>query len=68
MFSKCAGESFIKYLTKYRMEKAKTLLRESNEKIYEISDHVGYADYRVFSKNFREYAGVSPAEYRNRIV
>ncbi|MDR1419428.1 MAG: response regulator [Treponema sp.] len=68
MFGECAGESFLKYLTRRRMEKAKVLLRESSEKIYEISEKVGYADYRVFSKNFREYAGICPAGFRNRVV
>jgi two-component system response regulator YesN len=68
LFSECAGEPFLKFLTRYRMEKAKILLRESNEKIYEISEKTGYADYRIFSKNFKEYAGVSPSDFRNRIV
>lgn len=68
MFSECAGEPFLKFLTRYRMEKAKELLRESNGKIYEISEKVGYADYRIFSKNFKEYAGISPAGFRSRIV
>jgi two-component system response regulator YesN len=68
MFGECAGEPFLEFLTRYRMEKAMVLLRESNEKIYEISEKVGYSDYRVFSKNFGKYAGISPAGFRNRIV
>jgi YesN/AraC family two-component response regulator len=68
MFSRCAGESFMKYLTRIRMEKAKMMLRLSNKKIYEIAERVGYTDYRVFSKHFRKYSGVSPAAFRNNIV
>ncbi|MDR1899591.1 MAG: response regulator [Treponema sp.] len=68
MFSRCAGESFMKHLTRLRMEKAKMMLRLNNEKIYEIAEKVGYADYRIFSKHFREYSGVSPADYRNNII
>jgi two-component system response regulator YesN len=68
MFSECAGVSFHKFLTKRRMERAKQMLRESNEKIYEIAEKVGYLDYRVFSSNFKHYCGVSPADYRNHIV
>jgi YesN/AraC family two-component response regulator len=68
MFSRCAGESFMKYLARLRMEKAKIMLRLNNEKIYEIAEKVGYADYRIFSKHFRDYSGVSPADFRNNIV
>jgi two-component system response regulator YesN len=68
MFSHCAGESFMKYLTRLRMEKAKTMLKLNNEKIYEIAEKVGYTDYRIFSKHFREYSGVSPSDFRNNIV
>jgi YesN/AraC family two-component response regulator len=68
MFSECAGISFLKFLTRYRMEKAIVMMKEGSEKIYEIAEKVGYTDYRVFSRNFREYCGVSPTDYRNRIV
>jgi two-component system response regulator YesN len=50
------------------MEKAKTMLRLNNEKIYEIAEKTGYADYRIFSKHFKEYSGISPADFRNNIV
>lgn len=65
MFSECAGEPFLKYVARLRMDKAKALLKSSNDKIYEVAEKVGYSDYRIFSKNFKDYVGMSPAEYRD---
>ncbi len=39
---------FITYLTDYRMEQALQLILETNEKSYEIAEHVGYMDANYF--------------------
>src|SRR5690606_4234756 len=44
LFKNITGQNFMEYLTSFRMDLAKHLLRESNLKAYEIADHVGYAD------------------------
>ena len=36
-------------------------------KIYEISSMVGYEDVRYFTKIFKEFEGVTPARYREKI-
>ena len=41
--------SFIEYLTTYRLDQAKKLLRETNYGIAEIAERTGYADARYFS-------------------
>jgi two-component system response regulator YesN len=68
IFAECAGEPFQKYLIRRRVEKAKQLLRESNAKIYETADQLGYSDYRIFSKNFKDITGMSPQEYLNTLT
>lgn len=64
IFKKEAGDSFIGYLTVYRMERAAQLLVETNEKSYIIARNVGYSDPNYFSYVFKRQYGVSPSKYR----
>jgi two-component system, response regulator YesN len=56
--------SYIKYLTKLRMERAKVLLREGY-KVADVSEKVGYHTYRHFSELFKKHVGVNPGQYRD---
>jgi len=58
--------SFTKYLTDVRMDKAKVLLADSNNKLIAIAAEVGYEDPYYFSHCFKKYFGVSPIEYRKK--
>ncbi|MBQ9251954.1 MAG: helix-turn-helix transcriptional regulator [Clostridia bacterium] len=53
------------YLTRVRMTEAKRLLRQTDLKVYEISQRVGYADVRYFSQTFTKATGVLPKDYRS---
>jgi len=64
LFKKEEGNNFIDYLTDVRMEEAKRLLRESNLKIYEIAEAVGYKDLQHFGKVFKRKTGLKPKEYK----
>ena len=64
IFKKETGNSFIGYLTDYRMEQASRLLIETNEKSYIIAKNIGYADPNYFSYVFKRKFGVSPSKYR----
>ncbi|MCR8657018.1 response regulator [Paenibacillus endoradicis] len=55
--------SYIKYLTKIRMKRAKELLMEGMS-IQEISEQVGYYHARHFTEVFKKYIGVTPGQYR----
>jgi two-component system response regulator YesN len=66
-FKEEMGESFIQYLTRLRMEKAKQLLEDPNRKTYDIAEEVGYTDYPHFAKVFKKYCGMTPTEYRKRL-
>ena len=68
LFSKQTGTSFADYLKKIRVEKAKGLLQESNHKIHEISRMVGFKHPKHFTRSFKEETGISPADYRSRII
>ncbi len=64
VFKKDMGKSFIEYLTMYRIKTAKTLLSETDKKIYEISQLVGYDNYQYFSLLFKKTVKMWPVEYR----
>lgn len=64
VFKKEVGQSFITYLTDYRMERALHLILETSEKSYEIAEHVGYVDANYFSYVFKRKFGMSPSKYR----
>lgn len=64
IFKKETGNSFIAYLTDYRMEKAARKLVETDEKSYMIAKSVGYTDPNYFSYVFKRRFGVSPSKYR----
>ncbi|RJE83966.1 response regulator [Paenibacillus sp. 1011MAR3C5] len=64
LFKKEKGVSINDYITQYRIEQAKRLLRDRKLKLYEVSHMVGYQDPNYFSKVFRKLAGVIPSQYR----
>ncbi|MBE5939230.1 MAG: helix-turn-helix transcriptional regulator [Lachnospiraceae bacterium] len=64
VFSQQTGQTFIKYLTDYRIGKAKELLRCSGKKTNVIAQEVGYKDAHYFSYVFRKTQGVTPTQYR----
>jgi|GEM_PF-6739444 len=66
-FKEQSGESFVSYLRRIRMEKAKELLENAGESVSVVSEKVGYADRKYFSKLFYDYTGFTPCEYRKNI-
>lgn len=65
LFKEMTGQKYIDYLILYRIEKAKSLLKQTNYKIHEIGERVGYENPRYFTLVFKKYAKQSPVEYRN---
>ncbi|MDD4120045.1 MAG: PocR ligand-binding domain-containing protein [Clostridia bacterium] len=55
--------TFSDYLNKIRMEESIKLLKNSQLKIQEIANLIGYADANYFAKIFKKYFGVSPKNY-----
>lgn len=68
VFKKETGNSFIRYLTDYRMERASQQLIGTNEKSYIIAKNVGYTDPNYFSYVFKRKFGVSPSKYRREHI
>ncbi|BBI31169.1 response regulator [Cohnella abietis] len=64
LFKKTTDKNLWDYLTELRMEEAKKLLLGSDLKRYEIAEMIGYEAPEHFSRVFKKFYGVSPADYR----
>ena len=64
LFKKETGMNFSSYLVDIRTEKAKEMLKNSNETIEAIAEKVGYRDVRYFSRLFTKTVGIKPAVFR----
>lgn len=65
IFSQEMGTTFIEYVTKKRMDKAKKLLKQGNMHTSDVASEVGYKDSHYFSFVFKKTQGCTPREYRN---
>ena len=66
-FKNYVGVNFVTYLKELRMKEAKKLLEETDKKVIEISQMVGYENEKHFMKLFKSICGVSPSEYRKNM-
>lgn len=64
IFRECFGIPVTAYIKKRRMEKAMSLLRETDCTVDEIMHTVGYSDKKLFYRHFRELAAATPSCYR----
>lgn len=64
MFKKATGLTFTDYLSRVRVEKAKTLLLNPHLRISEIAYDVGFQSLTHFNRMFRKIVGESPTAYR----
>lgn len=64
IFKLYTGETFTDCLIGIRMEEAKELLKSGKNKVYEISQMVGYSSEKYFFRVFKQHTGKSPAEYQ----
>lgn len=63
IFKSYFGLSLSDYVIMLRINEAKELLKNSNLKVKEIAEQVGYSDPLYFSKAFKKIVGMSPKEY-----
>lgn len=54
------------HIRRRRIAEAARLLRETYERVSEISHSVGFQDVSNFNHAFRRELGLSPGEYRKR--
>jgi two-component system response regulator YesN len=65
LFKQETGQTINEYLTQVRVDKAKELLRDPQNKFYDICYAIGYTDPSYFTKLFKKATGVTPSVYRD---
>lgn len=64
VFKSRTGLTFVEYLTKLRMDKARQILAHTERRTYEVAEDVGFSDPHYFSAAFKRVTGMTPREYR----
>lgn len=64
IFTQAFGETPHEFLTRIRLEKAKTILRTGLDPVTEICFDLGYESLGSFSALFRREVGMPPSEFR----
>ena len=62
------GESPMSYYRKIRLQAARNALFYNDVAIQEVAISCGFASPEVFSRTFKEYFGVSPRDFRQRVT
>ncbi len=68
LFKNHTGFTFTEYLRNVRIEKAKELLKDMNNKAIDVYTQVGFLDYNHFCKTFTKVVGMSPGVYKSRFM
>lgn len=68
LFKKTYGVYFKDYLLDVRIEKAKQMLRQTDMRIYEVAEEVGFGSPDYFVTQFEKMEGSTPSKYRQRIM
>ncbi|QHW33093.1 response regulator [Paenibacillus rhizovicinus] len=66
LFKDETGETFSSYLISKRMSAARTHLQNPKMKIYEVAHMTGYQNIAYFSRQFKEWSGMTPGDFRKQ--
>ena len=64
-FRKDHGITFQEYLVQQRINKAATLLMQSDVSVTEIALSVGFSDLSHFTRTFQKHIGIGPSRFRS---
>ncbi|MBE5040961.1 AraC family transcriptional regulator [Ructibacterium gallinarum] len=64
-FKKNIGVPPMRYIMQVKLEKAESLLENTNIPVSELAELLGFSDMNHFYKRFKSYAGKSPTEFRS---
>ena len=68
LFHQVMGETLSVYISSARIRRANQLLRDSSNRISDISEAVGFSSAANFSRFYRKMTGHSPQEYRDSLA
>ena len=67
LFRKTYGVYFRDYFRQVRINEAKKRLRQTDMRVYEIADDVGFENPDYFVTQFRKEVGMTPMNYRKKV-
>lgn len=68
LFKKTYGIYFKDYLLSIRIEKAKEILRQTDLRVYEVAEEVGFGSSDYFVTQFEKIEGYTPSRYRQKLL
>jgi two-component system response regulator YesN len=68
LFKAEMGVTYIEYLTKYRIEQSKRLIKMTNLPIEVIANNTGFMHAGYFATTFKRLEGKTPSEYRSMLA
>ncbi len=66
-FKEAAGITFVEYVARTRVEKARNLLLDPRRRISEVAFEVGFQSLSQFNRTFKKVVGESPRDYRAKL-
>jgi AraC-like DNA-binding protein len=63
-YKKDTGETLLNYINTKRIEKAKSLLADTDIPLHEVVQEIGYLDVSSFHRKFKSTVGCTPGMYR----
>ena len=66
LYKKNTGRTINQFILDVRMKKAKTMILDTNLRIRDIAERLGYSNQNYFTKTFTDYYGVNPSTFRNK--
>jgi YesN/AraC family two-component response regulator len=68
IFKDYIGKNYTYYLNEIRIEKAKELLKETKLTVKEIGFRVGFNNIQTFMRTFKKYEGITPGQFRLKVL
>lgn len=67
-YSQIYGKTPHQHITYFRINKAKKLLTDESNTLTDITFEIGLQNPASFSKLFKQYVGISPKEFRKKVI
>lgn len=68
LFKKETGQNIKEYITLTKVEAAKDMLERADIPVGMVALELGYTNFSHFTQVFKKYEGITPSEYRSRIL
>ena len=68
VFKKETGLTFTNFLNKFRVEKSKEMLKNTNYSLLDVALATGFKNQSYYSTTFKKIIGKSPIEYRKEFI